>query len=123
MTVSFQEMHPIEIDAQWPQQPFHGFSLDSRKVETGQIFIALTSYSQPEKTRTFAEAALANGALAVISETELGGANEWVCPDVRQRMGEWQKRYLQQGDVVKPLRIIAVTGTNGKTTISRLIAE
>nr|MCY4789882.1 UDP-N-acetylmuramoyl-L-alanyl-D-glutamate--2,6-diaminopimelate ligase [Acinetobacter baumannii] len=54
MTVSFQEIHPIEIDAQWPQQPFHGFSLDSRKVETGQIFIALTSYSQPEKTRTFA---------------------------------------------------------------------
>lgn len=46
-----------------------------------------------------------------------------VCPDVRQRMGDWQKRYLQQGDVVKPLRIIAVTGTNGKTTISRLIAE
>lgn len=74
MTVSFQEIHPIEIDAQWPQQPFHGFSLDSRKVETGQIFIALTSYSQPEKTRTFAEAALANGALAVISETELGVA-------------------------------------------------
>ena len=33
MTVSFQEMHPIEIDAQF-QQPFHGFSLDSRKVET-----------------------------------------------------------------------------------------
>jgi len=123
MTVSFQEIHPIEIDAQWPRQPFYGFSLDSRKVETGQIFIALTSYSQPEKTRTFAEAALANGALAVISETELGVANEWVCPDVRQRMGDWQKRYLQQGDVVKPLRIIAVTGTNGKTTISRLIAE
>jgi len=123
MTVSFQEINPIEIDAQWPQQPFHGFNLDSRKVEAGQIFIALTSYSQPEKTRTFAEAALTNGALAVISETELGVANEWVCSDVRQRMGEWQKRYLQQTDTVKPLRIIAVTGTNGKTTISRLIAE
>lgn len=123
MTVSFQEINPIEIDAQWPHQPFLGFGLDSRKIETGQIFIALTSYSQPEKTRTFAEAALANEALAVISETELGVANEWVCPDVRQRMGEWQKRYLQQTDTVKPLRIIAVTGTNGKTTISRLISE
>ena len=30
---------------------------------------------------------------------------------------------MQQADGVKPLRIIAVTGTNGKTTISRLIAE
>ena len=26
-------------------------------------------------------------------ETELGVANEWVCSDVRQRMGEWQERY------------------------------
>jgi UDP-N-acetylmuramoyl-L-alanyl-D-glutamate--2,6-diaminopimelate ligase len=32
------------------KQPFSGFNLDSRKVQTGQIFIALTSYSQPEKT-------------------------------------------------------------------------
>lgn len=93
MTVSFQEINPIEIDAKWPQQPFHGFSLDSRKVETGQIFIALTSYSQPEKTRTFAETALANGALAVISETKLDVANEWVCPDVRQRMGSGKRLF------------------------------
>lgn len=123
MSVSFQEINPVEIDAQWSKQPFQGFSLDSRKIASGQIFIALTSYSQPEKTRAFAESALANGALAVISETELGVANEWVCPDARQRMGEWQERYLQRIDPVVPVHIIAVTGTNGKTTISRLVAE
>ncbi len=39
MTVSFQEINPIEIDAQWPHQPFHGFGLDSRKIETGQILL------------------------------------------------------------------------------------
>lgn len=50
MSVSFQEINPVEINAQWSQQPFHGFSLDSRKVQSGQIFIALTSYSQPENT-------------------------------------------------------------------------
>lgn len=123
MSVSFQEINPVEIDAQWSKQPFQGFSLDSRKVVSGQIFIALTSYSQPEKTRAFAESALANGALAITSETELGVANEWVCSDVRQRMGEWQERYLQRIDPAVPVRIIAVTGTNGKTTISRLVAE
>ena len=123
MSIRFQQIHPISIDAAWYTQPFKGFSLDSRKVAAGQIFIALNSYSQPEKTRQFAQNALDAGALAVISETELGLANEWVCADVRYQMGEWQQQYLQAADPVQPLRGIAVTGTNGKTTISRLIAE
>ena len=50
------------------------------KIEAGQIFIALNSYSQPEKHACFIENALNAGALAVISETDLGLANEWVCP-------------------------------------------
>lgn len=123
MSISFQQIHQISIDAAWYTQPFKGFCLDSRKLEAGQIFIALNSYSQPEKTRLFAENALNAGALAVISETDLGLANEWVCPEVRYLMGEWQKQYLQVVDPVTALRGIAVTGTNGKTTISRLIAE
>lgn len=123
MSISFQQIHPISIDAAWSTQPFQGFSLDSRKIEKGQIFIALSSYSQPEKTRQFAQNALDAGALAIISETALGFANEWVCPEVRYHMGEWQKQYLQAVDPVQSLRGIAVTGTNGKTTISRLIAE
>lgn len=123
MSISFQQIHPISIDTAWYTQPFYGFCLDSRKVEQGQIFIALNSYSQAEKTRQFAEDALKAGALAVISETPLGLVNEWVCADVRYQMGEWQKQYLQATDPVQPLRGIAVTGTNGKTTISRLIAE
>ena len=38
-------------------------------------------------------------------------------------MGIWQRAYLQHTAPVEPARIVAVTGTNGKTTISRLIAE
>ena len=95
MSISFQQIHPISIDTAWYTQPFYGFCLDSRKVEQGQIFIALNSYSQAEKTRQFAEDALKAGALAVISETPLGLVNEWVCADVRYQMGEWQKQYWE----------------------------
>lgn len=123
MSICFQQIHSANINAAWYIQPFTGFCLDSRTVQAGQIFIALTSYSQPEKTRQFAQNALNMGALAVVSETALGLENEWVYPDVRYQMGEWQKQYLQANDPVIPLRGIAVTGTNGKTTISRLIAE
>jgi UDP-N-acetylmuramoyl-L-alanyl-D-glutamate--2,6-diaminopimelate ligase len=123
MSITFQQIHPVNIDAVWVSQPFNGFCLDSRKVASGQIFIALNSYSQPEKTIEFAQKALDSGALAVISESALGLKNEWVCPQVRYLMGEWQKQYLQASEPVQALRGVAVTGTNGKTTISRLVAE
>ncbi|AXQ23716.1 UDP-N-acetylmuramoyl-L-alanyl-D-glutamate--2,6-diaminopimelate ligase [Acinetobacter wuhouensis] len=123
MTICFQDIYPVENIQAWMSEPFQGFNLDSRRIETGQIFIALTSYSQPEKTVQFAQTALDKGALAVISETELGLDSVLVCPDVRHLMGQWQKQYLQVTDPVKAARILAVTGTNGKTTISRLVAE
>ncbi|GAB01324.1 MULTISPECIES: UDP-N-acetylmuramoyl-L-alanyl-D-glutamate--2,6-diaminopimelate ligase [Acinetobacter] len=123
MSISFQQIHPISIDAAWYTQPFQGFCLDSRKVEAGHIFIALNSFSQPEKTLQFAQNALDAGALIVISEAALGIEKEWVCSEVRDLIGGWQKQYLQLTDPTQPLRGIAVTGTNGKTTISRLIAE
>jgi UDP-N-acetylmuramoyl-L-alanyl-D-glutamate--2,6-diaminopimelate ligase len=105
------------------KQPFQGFCLDSRYVETGQIFIALNSLSQPEKTVQFAQTAIAKGALAVISETELAVAPSLVVPNVRHLMGAWQKHYLNAVSPTQALQILAVTGTNGKTTISRLVAE
>ncbi|MGN0936030.1 UDP-N-acetylmuramoyl-L-alanyl-D-glutamate--2,6-diaminopimelate ligase [Acinetobacter amyesii] len=123
MKITFQDLYTVEQPAEWMLQSFQGFNLDSRKVTAGQIFIALTSFSQPEKTAQFAGAALENGALAVISETDLGLDQSVVIADVRQLMGQWQKQYLQATQPVQAARILAVTGTNGKTTISRLIAE
>ena len=123
MKITFQDLYTVEQPAEWMLQSFQGFNLDSRKVTAGQIFIALTSFSQPEKTAQFARAALENGALTVISETDLGLDQSVVIADVRQLMGQWQKQYLQATQPAQAARILAVTGTNGKTTISRLIAE
>ncbi|MFC6053001.1 UDP-N-acetylmuramoyl-L-alanyl-D-glutamate--2,6-diaminopimelate ligase [Acinetobacter sp. Ac_877] len=123
MSITFQELYSVDQPAEWMTQTFQGFNLDSRKVTTGQIFIALTSFSQPEKTVEFAEKALNNGAIAVVSESDLGLKNNIVIPNVRHLMGQWEKQYLLATQPLNLARIIAVTGTNGKTTISRLIAE
>ncbi|WP_442768529.1 UDP-N-acetylmuramoyl-L-alanyl-D-glutamate--2,6-diaminopimelate ligase [Acinetobacter bohemicus] len=123
MSITFQDLYTAEKITEWMSKPFGGLSLDSRKVEAGQIFIALNSFSQPEKTLQFAVSALANGALAVVSEVDLGLDNSVVVPNVRHLMGQWQKQYLQATAPVQAARILAVTGTNGKTTISRLVAE
>ncbi|AWL30237.1 UDP-N-acetylmuramoyl-L-alanyl-D-glutamate--2,6-diaminopimelate ligase [Acinetobacter defluvii] len=123
MTIHFQDIYPVDNLQTWMAAPFQGFCLDSRAVSTGQIFIALNSFSQPEKTLQFARSALEKGALAVISESDLALQNSWTCPDVRHLMGQWQKQYLQATDPINATRVLAVTGTNGKTTISRLVAE
>lgn len=123
MKITFQDLNTVEQPAEWMKQSIQGFNLDSRKVSTGQIFIALTSFSQPEKTAQFAQAALDRGAMAVVSEMDLGVSPSIVIEDVRHLMGQWQKQYLQTTQPVQAARILAVTGTNGKTTISRLIAE
>ena len=67
MSITFQQLYTANQNAGWMAQPFQGFVLDSRKVQAGQIFIALTSLSQPEKTVQFAQIALDKGALAVVS--------------------------------------------------------
>ncbi len=123
MSITFEDLYTAQTAADWMKTSFQGFHLDSRKVSSGQIFIALNSFSQPEKTLEFAQRALSNGAIAVISEQDLHLENNLVVPNVRHLMGQWQKRYLQATQPNRPARILAVTGTNGKTTISRLIAE
>ena len=123
MSITFQDLYTADKITGWMTKPFSGFGLDSRNVEPEQIFIALNSFSQPEKTLQFAQSALENGALAVVSETNLGLDNSVIVPNVRHLMGAWQKQYLQATRPVQAARILAVTGTNGKTTISRLVAE
>ena len=124
MSITFQQLYHTESSADWLQHPFSGFVLDSRQVQKGQIFIALTSFSQPEKTLQFAQNALAHGAIGMISEEALSAdLPHLVIPNVRHLMGEWQSAYLQATDPIQSARILAVTGTNGKTTISRLMAE
>ncbi|SCC71535.1 UDP-N-acetylmuramoyl-L-alanyl-D-glutamate--2,6-diaminopimelate ligase [Acinetobacter albensis] len=123
MSMTFQDFYPVEQVAKWMTLPFSGFCLDSRKVKAGQIYIALNSFSQPEKTMQFALSALTKGALAVVSEVDLGLDHSVVVPNLRHLMGQWQKQYLQETAPVQAARILAVTGTNGKTTISRLVAE
>lgn len=109
----------------WAQQDFNGFCLDSRKVEKGQIFIALQGLNNDvEKTQAYIDQALSQEALGVLTEVELSEQDHVLyVPQLRRILGQLQQSYLQAVQQQSLARAVAVTGTNGKTTVSRLIAE
>lgn len=109
----------------WAQQDFTGFCLDSRKIASGQIFIALQGMNNDiEKTQAYIDQALAQQAQGVLTEVELPAQEKVLyVPQLRRILGQLQQSYLQAKQTQALARAVAVTGTNGKTTVSRLIAE
>ena len=93
---------------------------DSRKVEPGTLFVCIKGATVDG--HSFAAAAVAKGAVAVLAEQEVAGVDTVPVirtPDVRQaveRIAAWF-----YGDPSTQLRLVGVTGTNGKTTTTHII--
>jgi UDP-N-acetylmuramoyl-L-alanyl-D-glutamate--2,6-diaminopimelate ligase len=95
-----------------------GLAYDSRRVAPGTLFFCVPGYRSDG--HDFAAQAVANGAVALVVERPLGlGVPEVVVPSVREAMGPVAARYY--GDPTARLRVIGVTGTNGKTTTAFLV--
>ncbi len=99
-----------------------GLALDSRRVRAGDAFIALQGATR--HGIEFAPQALAQGAAVVLAErTERIAADPghaiWI-DDLRAQVGEIAARFFDRPSAA--LRVIGVTGTNGKTSIVQLLA-
>ncbi len=101
-----------------------GVSLDSRTVQRGDLYAALPGLRA--HGADFANAAVAAGAVAVLTDPagaeRLGGragVPVLVCTQPRARLGELAARIY--GYPAQSLRIVGITGTNGKTTTAYLL--
>lgn len=102
-----------------PATEVTGLALDSRRVRQGDLFFALAG--QRADGARFARAAIDAGAVAIVGE---GRAEESGTPVVRvsdARLAMAQAARVFHGDPARDLRIVAVTGTNGKTTTTWLL--
>lgn len=97
--------------------------IDSRKVEPGDLFIALRG--TVTDGHKFIGKAIEKGARAVVCEDLPGEARENVTyvkvEDSSETLGILASNYF--GNPSKKLRLVGVTGTNGKTTIVTLLHE
>jgi len=115
-----------DAPAQWAHISVPALVSDSRQVKPGSVFVALSALHHD--ARSHIPAAVAAGAGAVLAEA--GGA--WqrhavvegvpvlVVPELTQRLGELAARFHDQP--AQAMTVMAVTGTNGKTSIANLIA-
>lgn len=95
---------------------------DSRKVTTGDTFIAVKGTDADG--HNYIHNALANGARVIIATqhptSELDEHVTWlVCKDTRASLAPLAFEFA--GNPQQSLRLIGVTGTNGKTTVTTLI--
>ena len=98
---------------------------DSRTVVPGAVFFARRGLRFDG--RRFAAGAISSGAVAVVGEgapaqVRAGaGAVEVTVPDVAGALGRAASRFF--GDPSRDLSVAAVTGTNGKTSVTHLAAR
>jgi UDP-N-acetylmuramoyl-tripeptide--D-alanyl-D-alanine ligase len=101
-----------------PELRFEAVSTDSRSVASGDLFVALSG--ERFDGHQFAASAKGQGAVALLVsrpvDTDLPAI---LVPDTRIAFGElarlWRRRF--------PIPVIAVVGSNGKTTTKEMIAS
>jgi UDP-N-acetylmuramoyl-L-alanyl-D-glutamate--2,6-diaminopimelate ligase len=109
------------------ETPVRGLQVDSRRLRPGDVFIALPG--ELHDGRDHIQAALEVGAAAVIAEfglTDIQRAAAGRLPllEVRglaARLGDIAGRFYDSPS--RAMHLVGVTGTNGKTTTSRLLAQ
>lgn len=106
------------------QTEVQGLTLDSRKVVPGDCFVAIPGHLVDG--RKYIDAAVAKGAVAVLEEAERAGvlATQPVLriglPKLASQLsGIALRAYPQAAEPV----LYGVTGTNGKTTVTQLLAQ
>ena len=93
--------------------------IDSRKINKGDTFIALRGINNDG--HKYVNEAIENGATTVIVEEGEFCVNTILVKDTK----EYLKEYLENNyyDEIKKLKLIGMTGTNGKTTTCYLIYQ
>jgi UDP-N-acetylmuramoyl-tripeptide--D-alanyl-D-alanine ligase len=110
--MKIQEIHSIFINSK-------GVTTDSRKIEKGQIFFALKG--ENFNGNEYAKSAIERGAeYAIIDEAEYADIERTILVkgvlNCLQELAKFHRKYLN-------IPILAITGSNGKTTTKELISS
>ena len=112
----------VALTGQDPNQDVEitSVSYDTRTLEPGALFVALTGYKTDGHLHI--GTALEKGAAAVLCQKAPDGEGPWlVCSDTRAALAAVSANWF--GHPGDQLTLLAVTGTNGKTTSTCLLKQ
>ena len=113
---------PSRGQADVGDSPVTAVAYDSRLVKPGALFVALRGVNADGAR--FVPQALANGALGVVAETAApaGITAPWIrVPNARAALAALAATFF--GNPSEELALVGITGTNGKTTTSYVLAS
>ncbi|MCM3123407.1 UDP-N-acetylmuramoyl-L-alanyl-D-glutamate--2,6-diaminopimelate ligase [Mesobacillus sp. AQ2] len=112
-------LHPF-VDYKGENPEITSIENDNRRVNPGSLFICIKGYTVDG--HDFAEAAVKNGAAAVLAERELPvNVPVIVVKDTMRAMAVLADVFY--GQPSQKLHMVGITGTNGKTTTSHIIEK
>ena len=120
LSAIIEQIKPLAVSSR-ADHDIKGLAYDSRQVRPGYIFFALKG--QRQNGAFFVQDAVERGAVCVVTEeTRLVGKGPGVVIQVagaRQAMAEAARVFY--GDPSARLKLVGITGTNGKTTTAFMI--
>jgi len=92
---------------------------DSRRINPGDLFVAVEGYS--DDGHKYIHSAVKKGAVAVVAQKDgdFPAKTKVIVPNTREALALLASRFY--GFPSKKLKVVGITGTNGKTTISYLV--
>ena len=103
--------------------PVSGLAIDSRRACAGDIFLAYPG--ENSDGRLFVDQAVARGASAIVAESGFERSDLPIplirIPQLREQVSHIADRFYDQPSAA--MSVIGVTGTNGKTSCTQLIAQ
>ncbi|UCF78311.1 MAG: UDP-N-acetylmuramoyl-L-alanyl-D-glutamate--2,6-diaminopimelate ligase, partial [Candidatus Eiseniibacteriota bacterium] len=92
---------------------------DSRRIGPGGVFVCISGLHSDG--HQFARDAVSSGAVALVveKETSVEGAVSVLVPDTRKALALLSCRF--HGYPSRKLKVVGITGTNGKTTVSYMV--
>lgn len=94
-----------------------GITDDSRQVKPGFVFVCIDGASIDG--HRFAKAAVSNGAAVVVCQRDLGLEKQIIKQDTRTVYAEMCAKWFR--NPTERLKVVGVTGTNGKTSVSYML--
>ena len=102
------------IDTRFSEIKICGITDDSRKVKEGYAYVCIVG--SVSDGHNYAESAVKNGAKVVIAQRSCSLDNEIIVDDTRAVYALMCAKWF--GNPADKLKLIGVTGTNGKTSVT-----